>query len=175
MPKQAASQFLPRTAFVALGAGDLLEPGAWRPGSYTGESVPGVEDHRSKKRRHANTLLDTAGKVQALPHARELLTQLGMRLHYSGPLSENDGGIVSLRVVPPVPDPLWLRDLRNDLQGDSVISRYGEAWVRDSEIRGYSCSGLDVPLLVQLLADAPSGTVLSFGRGPNLVGSWRLS
>jgi hypothetical protein len=174
--KDAAQKFLARNAFVALGAGDLLEPGAWRQGSYAGESVPGAEDHRAKKRRHANALLDAAPEPQPLNHAGDLRAALALRrLSYSGPLHENDGGIVSLRVVSPTTDDSWLRDLRNDLKGKSFIDRYGEAWVQGSEVRGYSCSSLDVPLLVQLLGDAPSGTVITAGRGTELLGSWRIS
>jgi hypothetical protein len=174
--KDAAQKFLTRKAFVALDAGDLLEPGAWRKGSYAGESMPGVEDHRAKKRRHANTLLDAAPEPQPLKHAGDLRAALAVRrLSYGGPLQENDGGIVSLRVVSPGADTTWLRDLRNDLKGKSVIDRYGEAWVQGSEVRGYSCSSLDVPLLVQLLGDAPSGTVITAGRGTELLGSWCIS
>jgi hypothetical protein len=174
--KDAAQKFLTRKAFVALDAGDLLAPGAWRKGSYAGESMPGVEDHRAKKRRHANTLLDAAPEPQPLKHAGDLRAALAVRrLSYGGPLHENDGGIVSLRVVSPGADTTWLRDLRNDLKGKSVIDRYGEAWVQGSEVRGYSCSSLDVPLLVQLLGDAPSGTVITAGRGTELLGSWCIS
>jgi hypothetical protein len=174
--RHAAERFLPREGFVALGAGDLLAPGEWQQGSYGGESAPaGEEDHRIKKRRRANTLLDAAAERKSLSHPSELLTVLGPHLQYSGPLSEVDGGIVSLRVAPPAPDAVWLRDLRNDLKGDSVISRYGEAWVQNGEIRGYSCSSLDVALLVQLLGDAPSGTVVGAGQGTDLLGAWRVS
>ena len=173
--KDAAENFLSRAAFIALGAGDLLEPGAWRQGSYARESVPGVEDHRAKKRRHANTLLDAAPEPQPLRHAGELRSVLGARLRYIGPLHENDGGIVWLRVNPPAHDPAWLLDLRNDLKGKSFIDRYGEAWVQGSEVRGYSCSSLDVPVLIQLLGDTPAGTVITVGRGTDLFGSWRIS
>jgi hypothetical protein len=173
--KEAAEKFLPRNAFVAFGAGDLLEPGAWRQGSYAGESIPGVEDHRTAKRRHANTLLAAAPASQPIQNAAELLRVLGHRLRYGGPLKETEGGIVSLSVVSPVNDAIWLRDLRNDLKGQNFIDRYGEAWMQGSEVRGYSCSTLDVALLVQVLADVPSGTVVTVGRGKTLLGSWRIS
>jgi len=174
--RHAAEKFLPREGFVALGAGDLLAPGEWRQGSYSGQSAPtSEEDHRVKKKRHANKLLDTPAEPRTLNHPRELLSELGPRLRYAGPLSEMDGGIVSLRIVSLAPDPIWLRDLRNDLKGNSVISRYGDAWLQGGEIRGYSCSTLDVALLVQLLGDAPSGTVVVAGRGTDLLGAWRIS
>ncbi|HXY25351.1 MAG TPA: hypothetical protein VEI73_11920 [Candidatus Acidoferrum sp.] len=173
--KDAAEKFLPRKAFIALGASDLLEPGAWREGSYAGESVPGVEDHRTAKRRHANALLDTAPAPQPIKHAGELRAVLGPRLRYGGPLKETEGGIVSLGIVSPSLDAIWLRDLRNDLKGQNFIDRYGEAWLQGSEVRGYSCSSLDVPLLVQLLGDAPSGTAITAASGTELLGSWRIS
>lgn len=173
--KEAAEKFLSRNAFVAFGAGDLLEPGAWRQGSYAAESIRGVEDHRTLKRRHANTLLDAAPAPQPIQNTAELRAALGARLRYGGPLKEIEGGIVSLRIVAPVHDTKWLRDLRNDMKGQNFIDRYGEAWVQGSEVRGYSCSSLDVPLLVQLVADAPSGTIVSAGRGAELVGSWRVA
>ena len=89
-------------------------------------------------------MLDTAPEPQPLKHVGELRAVLGARLRYGGPLQENDGGIVSLRIVPPALDSAWLRDLRQDLKGKSFIERYGESWVEGSEVRGYSCSTLDV-------------------------------
>jgi len=174
--RHAAERFLPREGLAALSAGDLLAPGEWQQGSYGGGGTPtGEKDHRVKKKRHANTVLDTAAEPRPLSYPRELLAALGPRLQYSGPLPELDGGIVSLRITPPAPDAVWLRDLRNDLKGDSVISRYGQAWVQGGEIRGYSCSDLDVALLVQLLGDLPSGTFVAAGRGTELLGVWSIS
>ena len=94
---------------------------------------------------------------------------------YKGELKEDEGGFVSLRVIPPTKDEVWLRDLRNDLKGRSLIANYGDVWVQDAEIRGYTCSDLDVALLIQLLADAPSGTSLSVGLGRDIIGAWRAA
>jgi hypothetical protein len=92
-----------------------------------------------------------------------------------GELKEDEGGFVSLRVTPPTNDEVWLRDLRNDLKGRSLIANYGDVWVQDAEILGYTCSDLDVALLTQLLANAPSGTSLSVGLGSEMIGAWRIA
>jgi hypothetical protein len=171
----AAKGFLPREGFIALGAGDILAPGPWHEGSYSGESEPGVEDHRAKKRRHVQKLMSSA--VQATPIAAmsELLSILGSSLRYQGAQSEQDGGIVSLRVVLPAKDATWARELRNDLKGRSLVDRYGEVWAEGQDIRGYSCSSLDVALLVQVLGDAPAGTTIAFGVGSDVLGAWRIA
>jgi len=171
----AAKSFLPREGFIALGAGDILAPGPWHEGSYSGESAPGVEDHRAKKRRHVQKLMSS--EVQATPISTmgELLSILGSSLKYQGSLSEQDGGIVSLRVVLPVEDATSVRDLRNDFKGRSLVDRYGEVWADGREVRGYSCSSLDVALLVQVLGDAPAGTMIAVGVGTDVLGAWRIA
>jgi len=171
----AAADFLPREAFIALGAGDLLAPGAWREGSYRGDSVPGAEDHKAKKRRHVQSLMNADKESKRITSAGELLSVVGPSLRYRGPLSEQDGGIVSLRVTLPVEDPAWVRELRSDLKGRWVISAYGEAWVEGVEVRGYSCSDVDVALLTQVLGDAPAGTTITIGVGEELIGAWRIA
>jgi hypothetical protein len=171
----AAKRFLPRKAFLALGAGDLLAPGKWQPGSCSGEASAGTEDHRAKKRRHADAVLEKSGEPQPLKQASDLSTLLGTNLRYKGPLHENDGGIISLGLIPPVPDAVWARELRNDLKGKSLIYLYGDAWVRGAEVRGYTCSNLDVALLSQVLGDAPAGTAIVVGHGADLRGAWRIS
>ncbi|HYM22267.1 MAG TPA: hypothetical protein VEU08_03640 [Vicinamibacterales bacterium] len=171
--QHAAKAFSPRAAFVALGAGDVLAPGEWREGSYAGEAALG-EDHRAKKRRHADRL--AASAVESTPVARfsDLLAGLRHRSKYSGPLHENDGGFVTIRVTPGVDDESWSRLVRNDLKGKGMIDRYGDAWLNGTEIRGYSCSSVETELVVQLLGDAPRGTALAIWVGPNLKGAWRI-
>jgi hypothetical protein len=83
-----------------------------------------VEDHRAKKRRLAQQLM--SAQVEAGNISTGLLPMLGPRLRYFGPLKESDGGIVSFRIMLPVEDPSYLLDLRNDLQGRSMVDRYGE-------------------------------------------------
>jgi hypothetical protein len=174
--QDAAKKFLPRKAFLALGAGDLLAPGKWQPGSHSGEgSGGGAEDHKVKKRRHANAVLDNRGEPQPLKRASDLSAVLGTSLRYKGPLHENDGGIISLGFIPPAPDPVWAWELRNDLKARSLIYVYGDAWMHGAEVRGYTCSDLDVGLLSQVLGDASAGTVLVVGHGADLRGAWRIS
>jgi len=173
--QDAAKRFLPRKAFLALGAGDLLAPGEWQPGSHSGESSVGAEDHKAKKRRHANAVLDKAGEPNPLKQPSDLITVLGTSIRYKGPLNENNGGIVSLGFIPSAPDPVWAREFRNDLKGQSLIYLYGDVWMHGGEIRGYTCSALDVALLSQVLGDPPSGTVIVVGHGADLLGAWRIS
>jgi hypothetical protein len=159
-----------------LGSGDLLAPGKWQPGSNSGEgSGAGAEDHKAKKRRYANAVLDKSSEPQPLKQPSDLPMVLGTNLRYKGPLKENDGGIVSLGFIPPAPDPIWARDLRNDLKGQSLIYLYGDAWIYGAEVRGYTCSDLDVALLSQVLGDAPTGTVIVVGHGADSLGAWRIS
>ena len=173
--QDAAKYFLPRRSFPALGAGDLLAPGEWQPGSYSGGGPAGAEDHKAKKRRHVDAVLDKYGEPQPLKQASDLTTVLGTSLRYKGPLHENDGGIISFAFIPPAPDHVWARDLRNDLKGKSLIYLYGDAWTRGSEVRGYTCSDLDVALLSQVLGDLSVRTVIVVGHGADLRGAWRIS
>ncbi len=172
--RKAAKGFLPRAGFVALGGGDVLAPGEWHEGSYSGGGPAGAEDHKAKKRRHAEKLLDSPAEPQSLKHAGDLRTVLGSGLRYIGPLQESDGGIVSFRIVPPAVDGVWLRDMRMDLKGRGVIYLYGEVWEKGGEIRAYTCSDLDLALLGQLLGDVPAGTLLAVGVGAELRGAWRI-
>jgi hypothetical protein len=172
--RDAGKRFLPRDGFVALGVGDLLAPGEWTEGSYSGNNSAS-SDHRVKKRNHAEAVLSTTVEPSPLKNFGELFTALGRNLRYKGELKEDEGGFVSLRVIAPTNDEVWLRDLRNDLKGHSLIANYGDVWVQDAEIRGYTCSDLDVALLIQLLADAPSGTSLSVGLGREMIGAWRIA
>jgi hypothetical protein len=128
-----------------------------------------------KKRRHANAVLDNRGEPQPLKRASDLSAVLGTSLRYNGPLHENDGGIISLGFIPPAPDPVWAWELRNDLKARSLIYVYGDAWMHGAEVRGYTCSDLDVGLLSQVLGDASAGTVLVVGHGADLRGAWRIS
>lgn len=173
--QDTAKRFLPRKAFLALGAGDSLAPGEWQPGSYSGGGSAGAEDHKAKKRRHADAVLDMSGKPQPVKQASDLITVLGTSLRYKGPLHENEGGIVSLKFIPPAPDPVWARDLRNDLKGQWLIDLYGDAWIHDGEVRGYTCSDLDVALLSQVVGDPPKGMVIVVGHGADLRGAWCIS
>jgi hypothetical protein len=170
--RDAGKRFLPRDGFVALGVGDLLAPGEWSVGSHSGNSG---SDHRMKKRIQAEAVLNTAVEPSPLKNFGELFTALGRNVRYKGELKEDEGGFVSLRVISPTNDEVWLRDLRNDLKGRSLIANYGDVWVQDAEIRGYTCSDLDVALLIQLLADAASGTSLSVGLGREMIGAWRIA
>jgi len=172
--KKAAKDFLPRAGFVALGAGDVLEPGEWKEGAHSGDAPAGTEDHRARKKRHAQKLLSSSVEPQPLRHFGELREMLGSRLKYEGPLKEAEGGIVSLRLALPLADEAWLRELRNDWKGRGVIHLYGDAWVEGGELRGYTCSDLDVALFAQLLGDAPAGTIVSIGVGNEMKGCWRI-
>jgi hypothetical protein len=172
---EAAKGLFAREGFIALGAGDVLAPGDWHEGSYSGASKPGVEDHRVKKRRHAQQLMSTQVEAGNISSMTALLPILGSRLRYNGPLKESDGGIVSLRITLPAEDASYLLDLRNDLQGRSMVDRYGEVWADGRDVCGYSCSTVDVGLLSQILGDAPSGTTLKIGVGTEVRGAWRIA
>ncbi len=164
-----------RTAFRALGAGDVLETGAWHEGSYGGAGAPGTDDHLAKKRRFATALLASLPTPSPLPSPEALVSVLGPRLRYSGPLHENDGGIVSFRIVSPVEDPDWMREVRNDLQGRRLVDRYGAVWTDGTGVRGYTCSTLNTRTLATVLADAPSGTEIALGRGNDMLGAWKVA
>ena len=172
---KAAKGLLAREGFIALGAGDVLVPGDWHEGSYSGAGKPGVEDHRAKKRRHAQQLMSTPVEARDISSMTALLLILGSRLRYNGPLKESDGGIVSLRITLPVEDANYLLDLRNDLQGRAMVDRYGEVWADGRDICAYSCSTVDVGLLSQILGDAPTGTTLRVGLGTEVHGAWRVT
>jgi len=170
---QAAKSLSARDALNALGAGDVLAPGEWNEGSYSGAGALG-EDHRAKKRRHVDSLAASSVDAKSVKQFSELLATNGHRWAYSGPLSESDGGFVTLRVVPGVTDEEWSRAVRNDLKGKSLISRYGDAWLQGTEVRGYSCSSVEIALVVQILGDAPPGTSLAVWVGHELKGGWQV-
>jgi hypothetical protein len=60
------------------------------------------------------------------------------------------------------------------LKGQSLIHLYGEAWLHGTEVRGYTCSDLDVALLAQVLGDLPAGTRIAVGHGSELHGTWSI-
>ena len=139
--------------------------------------VQSHDPHISRRLLHSATenLASRLSRAVSLDSNACPPTVLGTNLRYKGPLHENDGGIVSLGRIPPVPDSVWARELRNDLKGKSLIYLYGDAWVHGAEVRGYTCSNLDVALLSEVLGDAPAGTAIVVGHGADLRGAWRIS
>lgn len=171
---EAATALDARAVFPALGVGDLLAPGLFTAGSYHGLSRLGGTDHRAVKRRFAEKALESLPAAQPITEWGELKAVFGPRLTYRGELPEMEGGLVSLRLVVPGADPAFLRDLRNDLQGERMTARYGEVWTARGEVRAYMCSDYDTALLAAVLADLPAGTRLALAVGPKGVRHFAL-
>ena len=60
------------------------------------------------------------------------------------------------------------------MKGRSLIASYGDAWLHGTEVRGYSCSNIELDLVVEILGDAPSGAALAIWVGNDLKGAWRI-
>ena len=162
--QDAAKEIPAAESISGLGSGRLACPGEWQPGSHSGESSVGAEDHKAKEAPPCERRFGQGWRAKSAKPAKRSYNCVGeMSLRYKGPLNENNGGIVSLGFIPSAPDPVWAREFRNDLKGQSLIYLYGDVWMHGGEIRGYTCSALDVALLSQVLGDPPSGTVIVVG------------
>lgn len=157
----AARALDPRAALSALGYADLLEPGEWTPGAYGGGASSGEDEQRV----YVREALAVAADAEPQESWSGLVKHFGTLIRYGGDRSKREDGITSFKISIPEADEAYLRELRQDFNGDDMVAGYGDVWIEGNAVIGYTRTNFDVNLTAQVLGDVPPGTRLDLDIG----------
>ncbi|MEW6350127.1 MAG: hypothetical protein AB1646_13760 [Thermodesulfobacteriota bacterium] len=167
---QAARQLHPRGVFPALGLPDLLEPGEWHEGAYSGEA-----QDRTAEFDEVTRLLSDLPEPTPIGSFKELLGPFPREIRSHRSRVQGREQPLAMSIVIPGSDDRYRDLLMDDLGCSGLLATYGQSLPEGSDtIRSFSYSDLTTGLLIRVLGDVPDGTSIAWDLGRGRKFHYRL-
>ena len=159
----AGRDLWPRACLAALGFEDLLEPGEWYVGAYSGMSAEERDEYEQQFFALAAEELKFSGESRELSHFNEFFSSAGDYLH---PEEVGDDEYIFYRLTLPAEAVDLAANLAVDLTGKGLLGDYGKCLQQGSVLLAYQSIHMSAPMMARQLNDLPPGSQLEmFARG----------
>jgi hypothetical protein len=150
--------------FTALGLPDLLKPGEWQEGTYSGENL---KAGKGEKRARAKEALASLPGPSQVPAFKKLLDTFPRTIRHRKNSSGSGSSIPAvLRLLVPVNDETHLRSLMGDFRLRGMVAGYGDTWIEDGVLWAYTGTDFTTAMMLRLLGcELPASTSLAIDVG----------
>ena len=153
----AAKRLNPRASFALLGLPDLLQPGQWTEGAYSGENTRSSKDPQRQK---------TIQRLDKLPESKPIRNAKQLCADFPRVLCHRQHRYMSMSLTVPHANDEALRLLIDDLLGKGCIESYGDAWLQGNTVFALSNSDTETAMIVRALSDLPLGSRIGIAIFP---------
>lgn len=151
--------------FSAFGLPDLLKPGEWQEGSYSGEKDNGQWED---KRRDSIKRCSSLPAPVAISSVKDLLELLPKQIRFR--TQNNSQEQMVFRLLLPAPDDAFLRSLAKDFKLRGLTENYGDVWVEGNALWATTYSEMITSFIVRIMgSELPSQSTLFLDAGKNKI------